>query len=346
MKVAIVSGSRSPEPMGLELAELCLLKALRQRSGDAALDIRVVGRRGASRHARVLGGRWIPARPGTLPRRASSGVDIVHLLGLELPPPSRQPFVVTIHDLAPLQFPDEGCLPPWTEEVAARAKLIFAPSKFTACEIEGRLSVPSERIRVIGGGPALEAKGVAPLSDAELSALGVRGPLILRYGGYTTRKRLSLLLDAWPLVRNGTLVLSGPPQRTREDILSRAPSLDRVVVLDYTPSALLARLLRSASILVSTSSYEGFGLPPLEAIAAGTPVVATSSEFVREICGDAALLTESTPDSIGRALNLILADHALASELSTKGLQRAAQSSWSRAAARVLSGYREVASRL
>lgn len=339
MRVAIVSGTRSPEPMGLELAELRLLDALRATDTDIALDIRVVGGRSARRHARRVDARWIPNRPGRSAARAWLGTDLVHLVGLDLPPPRRHPFVATVHDLAPLHFPDEGELPAWLPEIIARAAIFFTPSAFTAGELQKHFHVSRDRIRVIGGAPALDARDAKPLTVGELYSLGVEPPFVLRYGGYTMRKNVPLLLEAWAHVRHGTLVLAGPNQPMRARILAEASSLERVVVLDYVPEALLGRLLRSATALVSTSSYEGFGLPPLEALAAGTPVVAVSTPFVPEVCGGAALLVDETPDALANALDRVIVDRDLARDLRAAGLARAARFTWKSSAATVLNAY-------
>jgi len=325
--------------MGLELAELRLLGALRAEVTDITLDVRVVGGRGSRRHARRLGARWIPSRGHTLPRLASSGADLVHLIGLDSPPPRRKAFVATVHDLSPLHYDDEVALPPWLGEIAERASLLLTPSGFTAGELHRQLGVPPERVRVFGGAAALEASDAELLSPLELQQLGIEPPFVLRYGGYTKRKNLPLLLKAWAQVPAGTLVLAGPPQQARKKILAEAPSLDRVVVLDYVPQTLLARLLRSADALVSTSSYEGFGLPPLEAMAAGTPVVAVSAPFVHELCSDAALLVEGRPDALADALREVLADEELALRLRAAGLVRAARFTWSGAASAVIGAY-------
>jgi glycosyltransferase involved in cell wall biosynthesis len=339
MRVAIVSGSRAEPPMGLERAEACLLEAIRSRLRDVALDVRVVGGRAARSHARRVHARWFPARPGTLPRRATRDADLIHLLGLDLPPPQKARFVVMVHDLSPLHYDDEGQLPPWIDEIVERAALVLTPSAFTALELQKHLDVPEHRIQVIGGAPVLEATDAAPLSAYELRDLGIEPPFTLRYGGYTKRKGVQLLLDAWTRVPNGTLVLAGPSWTAGEPALSLASSSDRVVVLDYVSDELLARLLRSAAALASTSEYEGYGLPALEAMAAGTPVVAVSTPFVREVCGDVAYLVEPDAEALARAIALVGQDDALARRLSDAGLSRAEQYSWERVAHTVMSAY-------
>jgi glycosyltransferase involved in cell wall biosynthesis len=341
MRVAIVSGPRSEQPMGLELAERRLLDALRSAPGSSRLDVRVVGRRRALRHARAIGGRWIPSVRRRLPSSAEAAADLVHLIGLDLPPPLRAPFVATVHDLSPLHFDDEGSLPAWIDEIAARASLLLTPSAFTAGELEQHLGVGRERIRVFGGAPALEAGEAEPLSDRELAPLGIEPPLVLRYGGYTKRKNVPLLLDAWSRVQAGTLVLAGPPQPAREAILREADGLERVVVLDYVSADMLARLLKTAAVLISTSTYEGFGLPPLEALAAGTPVVAVGSPVVREVCGDAAVIVGADPDDLASATTRILDDPTLMESLRAAGRRRSKAMTWGLSARAVLDAYSE-----
>lgn len=326
--------------MGLELAEIRLLEALRTDPQEVSLDVRVVGRRQALRHARSVRGRWVPARPHSLPRRALAGADLVHLLGLDVPPPHRTPFVATIHDLSPLHFDDEVPFPPWLDEVIGGARLLLTPSRFTAGELMKHFGVEAPRIRVFGGAPALDAGDAKPLSEADLADLGISSPFVLRYGGYTTRKNVPLLLEAWAAVPHGTLVLAGPPQRPRERILREAPSLERVIVLDYISSGLLARLLRTATALISTSTYEGFGLPPLEALAVGTPVVAVSQPFVRETCGDAAVLVRATPADLAEAVSSLLDPTRRAQALRSGVRQWKGQADWRTAAALVLETYK------
>jgi glycosyltransferase involved in cell wall biosynthesis len=318
-----------------------LLEALRERPpDDIVLDLRVVGRRTARAHAKRIGERWIPARRAVLPEIAVRGADLVHLIGLDLPPPRRRSYVAMVHDLAALHYDDESAFPPWTDDIVRGARLLLTPSAFTASELTRHFQVAPSRIRVIGGGPALEAANAEPLSPHELEELGIEPPFVLRIGGYTKRKNVPLLVDAWTGVPTGTLVLAGPSHPVRARILAAAPASSRIVVLDYLSQTLLSRLLRSAGALVSTSSYEGFGLPPLEAMAAGTPVVAVDTPFVREICGDAAILVERHPDALAQALAEVLADAELSERLRAAGRDHIRGWTWSAAADRVIAAYR------
>jgi glycosyltransferase involved in cell wall biosynthesis len=338
-RVVVVSGPRPAEPMGLPLAERRLLEALPEAAeGLAVPPLRVVGGRAARRYAREIGGRWIPAPPGRSWEAAWHGGDLVHLVGLDLPPPRRRRFVATIFDLAPLRYDDEGTMPPWFDEVVKRAALLLTPSAFSASELQAVADVPPERIRVFGLAPVVEAARRTPLARRELAELGIESPFVLRSGGYTQRKNVSLLLQAWREISDATLVLVGPAQPARARLLAEARP-ERVVVLDYVPEALLARLIRSATLVVSSSLYEGFGLPPLEALAAGTPVVAVRTPFAEEVCGDAALLVGADPASLRAGMTRVLTDQNFAAQLAAAGRKRCTEFTWSRVAHRVVSAY-------
>jgi glycosyltransferase involved in cell wall biosynthesis len=343
MRVAVVTGGRAAQMMGLEIAELRLLSALRARRNGIEVDVRVVGRRGARDYARRIGACWYPSLLGNSSLRSFRGADLVHLAGLTLRPPRRAPFVATFHDLSPFHYDDEAPLPPWGRDVAARAELLVCPSRFTASELQQQLGVPAERIRVIPNGPGAEVSAeTEPLSDDELRRLALARPFVLRVGGWTKRKNLPFLLDAWRRVEERsplTLALAGPPQPARDAQLAERP-LRNVRLLDYLPGPLVPRLLRAATALVTTSTYEGFGLPALEAMRAGVPVVALRAPFVEEVCGDAAMLADD-PDGFADAVLRVAEDEELRARLVARGFRRAGLFTWERAADKLLAVYRE-----
>jgi glycosyltransferase involved in cell wall biosynthesis len=333
--------------MGLETAEMRLLDTLRNRRSEIDVTVRVVGRRHAQAHARRIDAPWYPSIRGTSSRRAFRGADLIHLAGLTLAPPRRRPFVATFHDLSPFHYADETPLPPWGRAVAARAELLICPSWFTAAELQEQLGVAGERIRVIPNGPGAEVSPCTdPLSDDELRLLGLSRPFVLRVGGWTKRKNVPLLLDAWRRVEQQsplTLALAGPPQRERDAQLAAHP-LQRVHVLDYVPAPLFPGLLRAATALITTSTYEGFGLPALEGMTGGVPVVAFRAPFVEEVCGDAALLVDDA-EGLAHAVLRIAQDAELRARLIAGGLARARLYTWDRAVDKLLDAYREVGDR-
>ncbi len=203
-----------------------------------------------------------------------------------------------------------------------------------------------DKFRVVPLGPGHSLSPSTPgLSATELAAFGITKPFVLRIGGYTQRKNIPLLIAAWKCVRRqvaASLVLAGPPLGVRDSLLASVSGHDAIVVLDYVSSDLLPKLLRSAAALVSPSILEGFGMPPLEAMTAGVPVVAVRSSSSEEVCGTSALFAENTVEALAEALVRVLSDAALR-PLVMAGLDRSGTMTWDVAASSLVSVYREFA---
>lgn len=338
----------SATPMGQQRYETEITRALSAVAPDAGWDVGF--RSMCSLRARVPGARRYPAGllqrvPLTVARAlgasAYRGAGLVHRLDLRLPP-ARGPEVLTIHDLPPLRFPDEGHIPTSAPEGARRAVGVICPSTFAAAEVVDLLGV--RRTWVIPYGLSDIYADAEPLTDEQLAALGVRAPFVVHAAGASQRKNLIGLAGAWQAVAgqlaDHTLVLCGPPDERRSRLFAGLPS---IALLGSQPPATVASLMTRAAAVVVPSLYEGFGLPALEGMACGTPVIAAAAGALPEVCGDAALLVDPTADGIATGLLTVLSDTALAERLRLAGPARAHKFSWERAALSHLDVYAEAA---
>ncbi|MGO8873969.1 MAG: glycosyltransferase [Acidimicrobiales bacterium] len=248
----------------------------------------------------------IDASPGL--RRAAGrvvyrGHDVVHRFDLRLPPAPR-PEVLTVHDVVSWRFADEGRPPSDAAASARRAAVVICPSQFSADEVAAELGVAAPV--VVHNGVDERFFGASPLATDRLGELGIRAPFVLHAGGCTERKNLAGLAAAWTRVAEArpraSLVLLGPPDERRDRLFG---PLAGTVLTGRVDDAAVAGVMAAASAVVVPSTYEGFGLPALEAMAAGVPVVAADRSSLPEVCGDAAYLVE--PDGAGLAEGLIAA---------------------------------------
>ncbi len=276
--------------------------------------------------------------------------DLYHSLSLAYPPPAGRPAVYTIHDLPPARFSDEGRLPRWAKTAAGAAAAILTPSAFAKSELVTLLGLPEERVHVVPNGYERDVfhPGVPAADPAALAAYGIHGPFLLYVGGFTRRKNIRALLEAWEQIAsrfpNLSLALAGPTEPLR--VLAGGSSAPRVVAAGYMDRAALPGVLKAATALVYPSIYEGFGLPPLEAMALGVPVVAVRAGAVPEVTGGCAVLAEDgTPDHLAKAMAALLDDPNLAASLRQNGPAQASHFSWEDHAARVLDIYQSVAAK-
>ena len=270
----------------------------------------------------------------TYPRRS-----FVHRFDLRLPPAGDRE-VVTAHDLPPLRFDDEGKLPSWVPSSTRRSFGVIAPSAFAASEITSLLGVSRTWVIPYGlSGPFLSP---GPAEAAELAALDITGRYVVHAAGASARKNLTALAEAWPTVSRlsgATLVLAGPPDARRDRLFQGLPG---VRLVGKQPAALVAGLMAASSAVVVPSLYEGFGLPALEGMACGAPVVAADRGALPEVCGDAALLVDPGAAGLADGLIAVLENGDLAARLIAAGPRRAATFSWVSAAQRHLDVYDEL----
>ncbi|MGB9184646.1 MAG: glycosyltransferase family 1 protein [Solirubrobacteraceae bacterium] len=265
-------------------------------------------------------------------------MGLLHRLDLRLPP-APVPEVITVHDLPPLRFSDEGELPSWSVRSAHDARLIICPSEFAAREVRELLGV--QRLAVVPNGVSPLFHTAQPLCTARLAAFKLSGPFVLHAGGATARKNLGGLARAWGRLAGElpavSLALAGPADPRRDRAFAGLP---RVLRLGYLTPEEMAPLMAAALAVVVPSLYEGFGLPALEAMAAGVPVVATTAGALPEVCGDAAVLVEPVPEAIARAVLALASDADQRRKLAAAGRARAAGFSWDRTAQGHLAAYR------
>ncbi|HEY2599491.1 MAG TPA: glycosyltransferase family 1 protein [Candidatus Dormibacteraeota bacterium] len=252
------------------------------------------------------------------------------------------PSVITIHDLAiylnPGWFP--GRQPLSTRLVVprslARADVVVAVSNHTADDIKELFGVPASRINVVPHGVSHLFR---PMDREDLDIVRARLQLperfILFVGTIEPRKNLTTLLEAWAMMRDRPdLVVVGAWGWNYEPIQDRlgrlGPGVHHIQGLD---PAELPAVYNLARVLAHPAWYEGFGFPPLEAMACGTPVVVSDRASLPELVGDAGLISAADdPDAWRKALERVIGDSDLAADLKRRGIVRAAQFSWSRSA--------------
>lgn len=276
-------------------------------------------------------------------------LDLVHATNY-LAPPVRAPLVVTVHDLSVFRNPrwhpaevrrQQKLLP---AEVRA-ARLVIAVSECTARDVEDLLGVPRSRIRVVPLAPTpLPAPAPRTLADRGLAA----DPYVLFVGAIEPRKNLVRLIRAFlgcPEARGHRLVLAGPLAWGEAEVRAAAAADPRILLTGPVSPAELAALYQGAACFAYPSLYEGFGLPPLEAMAAGVPVLASDRGSLPEVLGDAAVLVNPEDDgAMARGLGEILGDPGAAAKLRRLGFARASRYSWEVTAELTRSAYEDALS--
>lgn len=284
--------------------------------GTARLPFGRLGRAG-HRERRALG------------RLVYRGDALVHRMELELPPAKNE--VLTMHDTVAWRFPDEG-RPITTAAAELRAAAaVVCVSRFTAEDIAEMFGV--DRLHVVHNGVDDRFRSAEPLTSAELAALGINGRYVLHAGGAAERKNLEGLAGAWELMQRShpdvSLVLSGPQHSRRDQLFGELP---RTIRVGRLPEDVLPRLMAGAHAVVVPSHHEGFGLPALEAMAAGVPVVAAATSSLTEVAAEAGVMVGTAPAEIAEGLDFTLRADFPREQHIAAGRAHAAQFTWERTA--------------
>ena len=318
---------------------------------------------GAAVEARVFPqGPFSPAAQFRWPGRLRSlGAQVYHAPNFMIPlgafpksrPAGRMALVVTLHDLIPVLHPEftprarknlaRGLVRRLMRESAIRADRVITPSAHTRADVLEALDrEASPRIRVVPeAAGAMYAPGDPPPVPGQILFVGRRDPY----------KNLAGVLEAFAAVARSVpgaklRVISAPDPRYPEgEPLARCLGVsDRVEWSGYVDGPRLLEAYRQACVFVLPSLYEGFGLPVLEAMACGTPVVCSRVSSLPEVAGDAALLVDPRdPEAISSALIRVLTEPVLAARLRAAGIERARLFSWNQAARSTWAVYEEAA---
>ena len=288
------------------------------------------------------------------------GVDLFNAPHYVVSPFTRCPFVVTIHDCIHLRFPQY--LPnrmahtyarSMMRSSARRSRRVLTVSQASRQDIVHYLHVDPGKVEVIYN--ALDERLTTPPTDVELARVRDRyqldAPFILYTGNIKPHKNVDRLIEAYAILRRqgvteAKLLIIG-------DEVSKYPNLRRLVhrhqlhphvrFFGFVSDEMLGILYRLATVFVFPSLYEGFGLPPLEAMAAGTPVIASNVSSLPEVVGDAALLIDPRDaQAIADAMARVIREPDLRADLIARGHERVHAFSWERSVARVRDVYEEV----
>jgi glycosyltransferase involved in cell wall biosynthesis len=312
---------------------------------------------------RYLAALWHRMRAPLFIETFIGKVDVFYSPDFLLPPTRARRAIVTIHDLSYVRVPD--CFPApllnylnrSVPRALARADLILADAASTQRDLMDIYRVPAEKIRVLYSG--VESRYRADIADAERARVRARlhlqEPFILSVGTLQPRKNYVRLIEAFARLPLTTyqLLIAGGKGWLYQDIYAAIDRLhlqDRARVLDFVADDDLPALYAMATLFVYPSFYEGFGIPILEAMACGAPVISSNTSSMPEVGGDpsagsgeaAALYFDPRDvDALAEAMQRALADDALRAALRRKGFEQVKKFSWEKAAGE-LRGYLEI----
>ncbi|MHB8670671.1 MAG: glycosyltransferase family 4 protein, partial [Acidimicrobiales bacterium] len=284
--------------------------------------------------------------------RWTGPLAVVHGTNFVVPPTRGAAAIMTVHDLTPVRFPemctvDTLAYPGLLRRGLGRGAWVHTPSAFVAAEVVSHFGADPERVVAIApgipGGPTAAAGATAGSAGRSLSLLAL-GTIEPRKDHVTLVRAFDALAGRWPDLQ---LVLAGAPgwgTAAVADAVAGARHRDRIVSLGWVSEPVRARLMGEATVFVFPSRYEGFGFPPLEAMRAGIPVVATCAGSLPEVLGDAArLVSPGDAEELADAIDCVLSDESERARLAAAGVARAASFSWDSYAIGMAGLYRRAA---
>ena len=274
--------------------------------------------------------------------------ELTHFFNYIIPPFVHGKKVVTIHDMVVKAYPEtvrfrtKHLLNTGMKKSMKRADVIITDSEFSKSEIEKYFPQYSHKVQVVYCG--VNSDKFYPVEDKSVvekvkRSLDIEGEYFLYLGTIEPRKNLERLIEAYSLLLKKDenvprLVMAGGKGWLNSNIYQKVVELKLekyVQFTKYIPDEDLCPLINGATAFVFPSIYEGFGMPPLEAMACGVPVVCSKEASLPEVVGDCAVMTDAyDPQSIADGMYRIYSDKALAEELRVRGLQRAKEFTWHR----------------
>lgn len=350
------AGPVKPNPAGVGVYVRDLALSLARQRGD---EIRFIGARpdgpladmSSTLMRSTLHHVWVQRHANGDVRHV--GADLVHYTNSVAPLRSVRPFVLTVQDLSLLRYPHYhpglrlAAIPVMLSAIH-RAKRVLVPSRATADELVRFVRLPTGRIRIVELAPADAVPGAQIESATALRRWGLEPEqFVLSIGTLEPRKNLRRLIRGFEIVGHRhpharLVLMGGKGWRTRsiDDAVRESSLADRIVVTGYVSDAERRALLRHCAVFAYVSLYEGYGLPVVEAMAAGAPVVTSSTSSMPEAAGGAAILVDPRdPRDIARGVNEAWDARA---ELSAAGIRRVASLSWRRVAHETAAVYDEV----
>lgn len=276
-------------------------------------------------------------------------LDVFHTPAGQPPLAAGTPLVTTVHDLSPVRHPEwfstgyAALYRALTPLAVRRSDLLVGVSAFTRDELVA--AYPRARGKTVAVHNGVRSLPPPSAPDAGL----VPGEFLLFVGSTNPRKNVSTLLSAYGRYRDAAaeplpLALAGPDR----DVFAAGdlPAVEGVQPLGFVSDEALSWLYRNAALFAFPSLYEGFGMPVLEAMSVGTPVVTADRGAMAEVAGEAALRVDPRrPDTLAAAFAAVLGDEERRADLAARGRERAAEFTWERAASETAAAYREAAGR-